>query len=168
MTQDLTIEVHRGRDRQVCKPPPASRGDDSGRRLRRRQGADRHPGAAQDPDRSLQVRRKRDRIFQLKLADTGQSRHAMIREMQVHPITRRSSTSTSCASTCRSGSAFACTSRSTASPTVCAPRALLDFVTREVEVECLPTSIPQEIKVDVSEVRVGQHLEVKDLVLRRG
>ena len=40
---------------------------------------------------------------------------------------------------------------------------LLDFVTREVEVECLPTAIPQEIKVDVSEVRVGQHLEVKDL-----
>ena len=30
-------------------------------------------------------------------------------------------------------------------------------MTREVEVECLPTAIPQEIHVDVSEVRVGHN-----------
>ena len=45
---------------------------------------------------------------------------------------------------------------------------LLDFVTREVEVECLPTEIPHEIKVDVSDVKIGEHLEVKHIVMPEG
>jgi large subunit ribosomal protein L25 len=45
---------------------------------------------------------------------------------------------------------------------------LLDFVTREVEVECLPTAIPHELKIDVSELRIGDHLEVKDFKVPEG
>ncbi len=45
---------------------------------------------------------------------------------------------------------------------------VLDFVTREVEVECLPASIPKHIDLDVTELRVGQHIEAKDLVLPEG
>ncbi len=42
---------------------------------------------------------------------------------------------------------------------------LLDFVTREVEVECLPNKIPQSISLDVSELHIGQHIEASDLEL---
>jgi large subunit ribosomal protein L25 len=45
---------------------------------------------------------------------------------------------------------------------------LLDFVTREVEVECLPTEIPDKLTLDVSALHVGQHSEAKDLVLPEG
>src|SRR6185436_7565491 len=34
---------------------------------------------------------------------------------------------------------------------------ILDFVTRELEVECLPTDIPEKIVVDVSELELGKH-----------
>jgi len=39
----------------------------------------------------------------------------------------------------------------------------LDFVHREVVVECLPTNIPQHIEVDVTELVIGQGVRVRDL-----
>jgi large subunit ribosomal protein L25 len=40
---------------------------------------------------------------------------------------------------------------------------VLDFITRELEVECLPGDIPEKIVVDVSELEMGKHLRVSDL-----
>ena len=42
---------------------------------------------------------------------------------------------------------------------------LLDVVTRELEIECLPADIPASIKVDVSGLDTGNVLRVADLVL---
>ena len=40
---------------------------------------------------------------------------------------------------------------------------LLDFVTRDIEVECLPTDIPEHIDVDVTELMLHQSIRVRDL-----
>jgi large subunit ribosomal protein L25 len=40
---------------------------------------------------------------------------------------------------------------------------LLDFVHREVEVECLPTEIPEHLEVDVSELMLNQGLRLRDV-----
>ena len=40
---------------------------------------------------------------------------------------------------------------------------IFEMVTREVEVECLPTDIPEEFKVDVSPLTIGKQLRVADL-----
>src|SRR5436190_4485830 len=40
---------------------------------------------------------------------------------------------------------------------------LLDFVTREIQVQCLPTDIPEHIDVDVTELALHQSVRVKDL-----
>ena len=45
---------------------------------------------------------------------------------------------------------------------------MLDFVTREVEIECLPGDIPAHLELDVTELHVGQHAEAKDLKLPPG
>jgi large subunit ribosomal protein L25 len=42
---------------------------------------------------------------------------------------------------------------------------LLDFVTREIEVECLPTDIPEHIDVDVTELMLHQSIRVRDLAV---
>lgn len=42
---------------------------------------------------------------------------------------------------------------------------LLDFMTHEVEVECLPGDIPDRIHVNVSHLDVGDHIFVKDLAV---
>jgi large subunit ribosomal protein L25 len=40
---------------------------------------------------------------------------------------------------------------------------IVDFVTRELEVECLPADIPEKIVVDISHLELGKHLRVSDL-----
>jgi large subunit ribosomal protein L25 len=42
---------------------------------------------------------------------------------------------------------------------------ILDFVTRELEIECLPTDIPEKIALDVSDLELGKHIRVSDLKL---
>ena len=40
---------------------------------------------------------------------------------------------------------------------------IVDFVSREIEVECLPADIPQHIDVDVTELMLHQGIRVRDL-----
>ncbi len=42
---------------------------------------------------------------------------------------------------------------------------IFEMVTREVEIECLPTEIPDEFKVDVTELTIGKQLRAGDLLL---
>ena len=41
---------------------------------------------------------------------------------------------------------------------------LVDFVTREVQVECMPSEIPEHIEVDVTELHIGDGVRLRDLV----
>jgi len=45
---------------------------------------------------------------------------------------------------------------------------ILDQVLREIHLECLPDSIPEEVIVDVSELDIGQSIHVRDLALPAG
>ncbi len=40
---------------------------------------------------------------------------------------------------------------------------IVDFVTREIEIECLPGDIPENIAVDISELMLNQGIRVRDL-----
>ena len=42
---------------------------------------------------------------------------------------------------------------------------IFEMVTREVEIECLPTEIPDEFKVEVTELMIGKQLRAADLPL---
>ncbi|MGH9486146.1 MAG: 50S ribosomal protein L25 [Terriglobales bacterium] len=45
---------------------------------------------------------------------------------------------------------------------------ILEVVTREVEIECLPTDIPEQVSVDVSALSIGQNFRASDLQLGAG
>jgi len=40
---------------------------------------------------------------------------------------------------------------------------LLDFVHREIEIECLPAEIPEHVEVDVSQLMLGQSIRLRDV-----
>lgn len=44
----------------------------------------------------------------------------------------------------------------------------LEHILWDVEVECLPTNIPKEFEVDVSQMKIGDSVHVKDLVIPEG
>ncbi len=45
---------------------------------------------------------------------------------------------------------------------------ILDHATRELDVECLPNAIPEEISVDVSSLEIGGSIHVRDLEVPEG
>lgn len=45
---------------------------------------------------------------------------------------------------------------------------IVDFVNRTVEVECLPTHIPEHLDVDVSELHINQNVTVAELIVAEG
>jgi len=103
-------------------------------------------------------------IFLLKLSGTSKSRHTMVRKIDVDPVSRQimhidfqrvlldQKVKVQVAVEVE-GEAVGVKNE----------EGILDFITREIEIECLPTEIPQALLVDVSELHIGQHLEVKDL-----
>jgi large subunit ribosomal protein L25 len=40
---------------------------------------------------------------------------------------------------------------------------IMDIVTREIQVECLPSDIPESIKVDVSHLKINDYIRVKNI-----
>ena len=108
-------------------------------------------------------------IFLLKLADSGQERHAMIHDMQVDPLTRQivhidfqrilmTEKVKVQVPIELVGTAYG----------VKTEGGMIDFVHREVMLESLPGDIPKHIDVDVSELRIGDHVAAKDLKLPEG
>jgi large subunit ribosomal protein L25 len=106
-------------------------------------------------------------IFLLKLAD--KERHAMIRDMQVHPITNQllhvDFLRILMTEKIRVKVPVELVGVAAGVKT---DGGVLDFVTREIEVECLPGDIPKKIEFDVTPLHIGQHVEAKDLALPAG
>ena len=108
-------------------------------------------------------------VFVLRVPGTDESRHTMIKAMQVHPISRRilhvDFQRIEMTETVRVKVAISLTGEADG---VKNDGGVLEFVTREVEVECLPGVIPAEIELDVSPLNIGMHLEASVLGLPEG
>jgi large subunit ribosomal protein L25 len=167
---EATIEVERRQD--LGKGPV--------RRLRNRDlipavlyGAGREPVPIQVPRRKLLELFKHggheNRIFQLRLAGTEQSRHAMVRDLQTDPVTSEISHLDFQRIAMDKKLKVHVHVELDGLPTGVKNEAgVLDFVTRELEVECLPGAIPSVIRVDVAGLHVGQHVEASELTLPEG
>jgi large subunit ribosomal protein L25 len=136
-------------------------------------GGEREPVAIQIPKKTLLTLFKEggheNRIFQLKLAGTAQMRHAMIRDMQLDPLTNEISHIDFQRVNMDKKVRVHVHLKLTGIPYgVKNDGGILDFVTREIEIECLPAAIPQEVAIDVSELHVNQHLEASALTLPAG
>lgn len=44
---------------------------------------------------------------------------------------------------------------------------ILQYILREIEVECLPTDIPAKVEVDVTPLRIGDSIHVRDIKLEK-
>ena len=108
-------------------------------------------------------------VFLLKLEGTKQSRHAMIRDLQYDPRTGRllhiDFQRIVLDQKIRVRIPIEVTG---VAEGVKNEGGMLDFVTRELEVECLPGDIPAQLQLDVSELHVGQHVEAGAVLVPEG
>jgi large subunit ribosomal protein L25 len=112
----------------------------------------------------LKLESGRNTIFQLALAGGEQSRAAMIRDLQRDPVSDRVIHVDFVRVDLEKTVKVAVPIRLVGIPVgVKLDGGVLEFVTRQIEVECLPAAIPEHIDLDVSELHINQHASVKDL-----
>lgn len=108
-------------------------------------------------------------IFLLKLGGSDQSRHAMIKEMQRDPVSRRPlhidfvRVLMDVKITVKVPIEIVGVAKG-----VKTEGGILDIVTREVEIECLPGNIPTGLAVDVAELSIGDALRVAQIPAPEG
>ena len=136
-------------------------------------GGDLDPVAIQVDRRTLHELFKQtggeNAVFLLKMAGTDQKRHTMVRELTMDPITRQVIHIDFLRVLMTEKVKVQVPIDLEGIPVgVKTDGGVLDFITREVEVECLPGDIPQTLVLDVNELQIGDHCEAKDLVLPKG
>ncbi len=108
-------------------------------------------------------------VFLLELAGTGKSRHVMTREISVDPVSRQVLHIDFQRVDMQKKVRVQVQIELEGVPEgVKNQGGVLDFISREVEVECLPADIPNHLTLDVSTLEVGDHREAGDLVLPAG
>lgn len=105
-------------------------------------------------------------IFLLKRLESDQERHARIRELQMDPVSREVLHIDFQRVLMDQVIQLEVPVQPVGTPKgVKDEGGVLDFVTREVAVECLPGDIPDSIEVDVSGLAIGEHIEAGALKL---
>lgn len=108
-------------------------------------------------------------VFLLKRAGTDQSRHAMIKDMQIDAVSRRILHIDFQRVLLDQKIQVEVPIEIVGEPVgVKTDGGLMDFVTRILNVECLPTKIPDSILAEVEELHIGEHLEAGQLELPEG
>jgi large subunit ribosomal protein L25 len=104
-------------------------------------------------------------IFELRLED-GSSTPALLQDWQQDPVTGALLHMDLLRVAMDVRMRFRVRIRATGEPQgVKVQGGIFEMVTREIEVECLPGDIPEEIVVDVSPLSIGRQLRVADLPL---
>jgi large subunit ribosomal protein L25 len=107
-------------------------------------------------------------IFLLKMAGTDQQRHAMIKDLQIDPISRRLTHVDFVRVVMDEKVRVTIPVHVVGTAIGVKEGGLLDFQVRDLHVECLPNAIPDSIDVDVTSLGSHDYYRVSDLKLPEG
>jgi len=107
-------------------------------------------------------------VFLLKMADSDQQRHAMIKDLTINPISRKMTHIDFVRVVMDELIRTTVPVHILGTSIGVKEGGLLDFQMRELHVECLPNAIPDSIDVDVTELAHHDYVRVKDLKLPEG
>ncbi len=105
-------------------------------------------------------------LFSLKSKDGKMTNVvALMKDVTVHPLTRKPIHVDLLALDLKKPVRVSVEVKLDGKPIGLSEGGLLNVVTRQVEIECLPTDIPENLVVDISNLGVGDALHVSDLTL---
>lgn len=107
-------------------------------------------------------------IFLLKMAGSDQQRHAMIKDTQMDPISRRMTHIDFVRVVMDEVVRLMIPVHLSGNSIGVKEGGILDWQMRELHVECLPNAIPDAIDVDISNLGAHQQVRISDLVLPEG
>ena len=104
-------------------------------------------------------------VFLLKMAGTDQQRHAMIKDIQIDPISRKMMHVDFIRVVMDEAVRVTIPVVVTGTPIGVKEGGLLDFQVRDLHVECLPNAIPDKIEIDISNLGIHNYFRISDLPL---
>jgi len=107
-------------------------------------------------------------IFLLKMSGTDQQRHAMIKDIQIDPISRRMTHIDFVRVTMDEKIRVTVPVHVTGTAMGVKEGGLLDFQVRDLHIECLPNQIPDAIDIDVTSLGIHGYFRISDLTLPEG
>ena len=107
-------------------------------------------------------------IFLLKMSGSDQQRHAMIKDIQIDPVSRRMTHIDFVRVMMDEVVRVNVPVHLSGTAKGVKEGGVLDWQIRELHVECLPNAIPDTIEVNVDEVGVHDYVHVSDLKLPEG
>jgi len=107
-------------------------------------------------------------IFNLKFEKDTQDHFAVIKELQIHPLTEKVLHADFMLIDMNKPIHTPIHIEFTGQSVGVKSGGILEHGIREIEVEILPTQIPQFIEVDVSKLDIGQSIHVSDITLENG
>jgi large subunit ribosomal protein L25 len=107
-------------------------------------------------------------IFLLKMSGSDQQRHAMIKDTQMDPISRRMTHIDFVRVVMDEVVRLTIPVHITGNSIGVKEGGILDWQMRELHVECLPNAIPDTIEVDITNLGAHQQVRVSDLKLPEG
>ncbi|MEO6487511.1 MAG: 50S ribosomal protein L25 [Thermoanaerobaculia bacterium] len=107
-------------------------------------------------------------IFLLKMAGTDQQRHAMIKDIQIDPISRKMTHIDFVRIVMDEVVRVSVPIHPSGTAIGVKEGGLLDWQVRELHVECLPNAIPDTIEVDVSNLNHHQYIRISELKIPDG
>jgi large subunit ribosomal protein L25 len=107
-------------------------------------------------------------IFLLKMSGTDQSRHAMIKDVQIDPVSRRMTHIDFVRVVMDEVVRVTVPVHVVGTARGVKEGGLLDWQVRDLHVECLPNAIPDAINVDVTELGSHDYYRISDLKLPEG
>ena len=107
-------------------------------------------------------------IFLLKMSGSDQQRHAMIKEIQIDPISRKMTHIDFIRIVMDEVVRTTVPVHVIGSPISVKEGGLLDFQVRDLHVECLPNAIPDKVEVDISNLGMHQYFRISDLKAPEG
>jgi large subunit ribosomal protein L25 len=102
-------------------------------------------------------------IFLLKMAGTDQQRHAMIKDIQIDPISRRMTHIDFVRVVMDEVVRVTVPVRITGTAIGVKEGGILDWQVRDLHVECLPNAIPDAIEIDVTALGSHDYVRVSDV-----
>jgi large subunit ribosomal protein L25 len=107
-------------------------------------------------------------IFLLKMSGTDQQRHAMIKDVQIDPISRKMTHIDFQRVLMDEVVRVAVPVHLNGTPLGVKEGGILDWQVRDLHVECLPNAIPDSIEVDIEPLGMHQYLRVSDMKVPEG
>jgi len=107
-------------------------------------------------------------IFLLKMAGSDQQRHAMIKDIQINPISRKLQHIDFVRVLMDEVVRTSVPVRINGTAIGVKEGGILDWQVRDLHIECLPNAIPDTIEVDVTELGSHDYVHVRDLKIPDG